>query len=154
MSVFSERLNQTLKSQGVTQAQLSSRTGIPKSAISQYLSGKFSPKQDRVYLICKVLNVSPAWITGYDAAASGKTLVSNPMLSKEEAHLLEMFRNDTAFRASVLGLMSDASDAQSAGYDIFRAAKSKDGTVAPKLEKTTSERIAKLTKAKETDEDL
>lgn len=154
MSVFSERLSQALKSQGITQAELSSRTGIPKSAISQYLSGKFSPKQDRVYLICKVLGVSPAWITGYDAAVSGKMLLSQPRLSKEESRLLEMFRTDKCFRASVTDLMAGANMPSSPEYDVFRAAKSKDGTVAPKLEKTTSERIKKLTKAKETDEDL
>lgn len=154
MSVFSERLSQALKSQGVTQAELSSRTGIPKSAISQYISGKFSPKQDRVYLICKVLGVSPAWITGYDAAVSGKSLISQSVLSKEEAHLITVFRNDIRFRTSVLNLMSGVNDAKSAEYDIFRAAKSKDGTVAPTLEKTTSDRIMKLTKAKVTDEDL
>ncbi len=154
MSVFSERLNQALKSQGVTQAELSSRTGIPKSAISQYLSGKFCPKQDRVYLICKILNISPAWITGYDAAVSGKVLVSKEILSEEETFLLKMFRNDKTFRESVMDLMSGNSSATSEGYNIFRAAKSKDGSVAPKLEKTTSERIIMLTKAKETDEDL
>lgn len=154
MSVFRERLSQALKSQGITQAELSSRTGIPKSAISQYLSGKFSPKQDRVYLICKVLGVSPAWITGYDAAVSGKMLLTQPKLSNEESRLLEMFRTDKRFRASVTGLMADAKTPSSPEYDVFRAAKSKDGTVAPKLEKTTSERIKKLTKAKETDEDL
>lgn len=153
MSVFSERLNQTLKKQGVTQAELSAQTGIPKSAISQYLSGKFSPKQDRVYLICKVLDVSPAWITGYDAVAPGKALFGGSMLTNEELLLLEMFRNDSSFRANVITLMSYNSP-KSGEYDIFRAAKSHGGTVAPSVEKTTGERIKRLSEASETDEDL
>ena len=40
---------------------------IPKSAISQYLSGK-SEKMDseRLYNICKYLNVNEPWLLGYD----------------------------------------------------------------------------------------
>lgn len=40
---------------------------IPKSAISQYLSGK-SQKMDseRLHLICKYLDVSEPWMMGYD----------------------------------------------------------------------------------------
>lgn len=40
---------------------------IPKSAISQYLSGK-SQKMDseRLYSICKYLDVSEPWMMGYD----------------------------------------------------------------------------------------
>lgn len=40
---------------------------IPKSAVSQYLSGK-SQKMDseRLYNICKYLDVSEPWMMGYD----------------------------------------------------------------------------------------
>jgi len=40
---------------------------IPKSAVSQYLSGK-SQKMDtaRLYSICKYLDVSEPWMMGYD----------------------------------------------------------------------------------------
>lgn len=42
---------------------------IPKSAISQYLSGK-SQKMDseRLYAICKYLDVSEPWMMGYDVS--------------------------------------------------------------------------------------
>ena len=48
------------------QSDLCQITKIPKSAISQYISGAFEPKQDRVYLISKALNVSEAWLMGFD----------------------------------------------------------------------------------------
>lgn len=46
---------------------LSKDLNIPKSAISQYLSGK-SQKMDskRLYAICNYLNVSEPWLLGFD----------------------------------------------------------------------------------------
>jgi transcriptional regulator with XRE-family HTH domain len=40
-------------------------TGITKSSISQYVSGKFEPKQKALYALAKALNVSEAWLMGY-----------------------------------------------------------------------------------------
>ncbi len=37
-----------------------------KSDLSQYLSGKTVPNQDKLYILCKALNVSEAWLIGYD----------------------------------------------------------------------------------------
>ncbi len=62
----STRLKRALKINGMKQAELSSITKIPKSAISQYVSGAFEPKQDRVELIAEALNVSEAWLMGFD----------------------------------------------------------------------------------------
>mgnify|MGYP001375912481 CR=1 FL=1 len=41
---------------------------IGKSAMSQYLSGKVVPKQDKIYVMAKALKVSPQWLMGYDMA--------------------------------------------------------------------------------------
>lgn len=62
----SSRLRQALKLRNMKQADLSQITKIPKSAISQYLSGKFEPKQDRLEILAQALNVSEAWLMGYD----------------------------------------------------------------------------------------
>lgn len=60
------RLTKALFLNNMKQTDLSRKTQIPKSAISQYISGAFEPKQDRVELIAKALNVSEAWLMGYD----------------------------------------------------------------------------------------
>ena len=60
------RIKLGLKKRNMKQTDLCSATGIPKSAMSQYLNGSFKPKQDRVYLIAKALETSEAWIMGYD----------------------------------------------------------------------------------------
>lgn len=52
--------------------ELSEKTGISKSTISQYMSGYSKPKQDRIYLLAKALNVSEAWLLGYDVSSERK----------------------------------------------------------------------------------
>ena len=46
------------RDKNMTQSELCEKTGIPKSAMSQYVSGAFTPKQERTYLIAKALNVN------------------------------------------------------------------------------------------------
>lgn len=66
MAKFNERLSEAMRIKGITQAELCKRTGIGKSAMSQYISGKFNPKQTRTYLIANALNVSIPWLMGAD----------------------------------------------------------------------------------------
>lgn len=65
-NIFSKRLKQTMNTINITQSQLCELTGIPKSAMSQYVSGAFTPKQERIRLIAKALNVSELWLLGFD----------------------------------------------------------------------------------------
>lgn len=81
----SERLSQALSIKNITQTELCKRTGIPKSAMSQYIKGNFEPKQDRIYLIAKALNISEAWLMGYDVSMhreeySKKSSIKIPVL--------------------------------------------------------------------------
>ncbi len=50
----------------ISQTELAKRTGIRQSSISDWLNNKYDPKQDKVYLLANALNVSPAWLLGYD----------------------------------------------------------------------------------------
>lgn len=62
-----ERLQYALDISEKKAVDLSKDLNIPKSAISQYLSGK-SQKMDskRLYAICNYLNVSEPWLLGFD----------------------------------------------------------------------------------------
>lgn len=88
------RIRLGLKIRGMKQADLCQVTKIPKSAISQYISGAFEPKQDRIYLISKALNVSEAWLMGYDVPMErvNKTPIEESQLSEGEKLLLDLFR--------------------------------------------------------------
>lgn len=61
-----DRLKEALTVRGMKAIELSEKANIPKGAISYYLSGKSSPKADRLNLICSTLSVSEAWMLGYD----------------------------------------------------------------------------------------
>lgn len=63
---FSNRLLVAMQSRGVNQTQLAERTKISKSMISEYLQGKYLPKQDKVYKIARSLEVDESWLMGYD----------------------------------------------------------------------------------------
>ena len=61
-----DRLKEALEIRGMKPIELSERLDISRGTISYYLSGKSSPKADRLNLICSTLNVSEAWMLGYD----------------------------------------------------------------------------------------
>lgn len=61
-----QRIREGLAIRDMTQADLCRITGIGKSAMSQYANGGILPRQDRTYLIAKALNVSEAWLMGFD----------------------------------------------------------------------------------------
>jgi transcriptional regulator with XRE-family HTH domain len=63
---FATRLRKAMNKRGIKQAELVKRTGISKSAISQYLSGAFVPKQKYTYKLASALNVDPTWLIGKD----------------------------------------------------------------------------------------
>lgn len=81
MKEFFERFNEALNIRQKTMADISRETKINRSSLSEYSKGTYKPNQDRIYLIAKALNVSPAWIMGFDV----------PMEDKKEDILPEQF---------------------------------------------------------------
>lgn len=73
MNSFNERLKQAMTLKNISQSELCELTGIPKSAMSQYVSGAFTPKQERTYLIAKALNINESWLLGYDDVSMDRT---------------------------------------------------------------------------------
>ena len=69
MNTFSERLREGLEARSLTQADLARLTGLHTSSISQYVTGRCDAKQAALYKIARALNVSEAWLMGYDAPA-------------------------------------------------------------------------------------
>ena len=89
----SERIKQALAIRRMKQSELCELTKIPKSAISEYISGAYEPKQDRVFLIAKALDVDPVWLMGFDVPMEGEKISpSEPSLTEGEKLLLQLFR--------------------------------------------------------------
>ena len=91
-----ERIKKALSVKGMKQSDLRRLTKIPKSSMSQYMSGDYEPKQDRIYLIAQALNVSEAWLMGFDVPMerkeAKKASPSAAILTEGEQILLDLFR--------------------------------------------------------------
>ena len=89
----SKRIAKALSIRNMKQSELCEITKIPKSAISQYLSGAFEPKQDRLHIIAKALDVDPVWLMGYDVPMERqeKTSPNEPTLTEGEKVWLELY---------------------------------------------------------------
>ena len=88
------RLEKAIAIRKMKQTELAEITGIPRSAISHYIKGSFEPKQDRVFVIARALDVDPVWLMGFDVPMEPevKQNPSEPELTEAEELLLKLFR--------------------------------------------------------------
>lgn len=66
IDTFANRLNKAINIRNIKPVELAEKTGIDKSKISSYMSGRYKAKQDGIYLLAKALEVSEAWLMGLD----------------------------------------------------------------------------------------
>ena len=90
MAKCCDRIREAMRIRNKTQAELCEITGIPKSAMSQYASGKFIPKQTRTHLLAEALNVNEAWLMGYDVPMERKSSDNDNFVSE---NLYEKYPN-------------------------------------------------------------
>ncbi len=64
MQTFAERLRFAMAEADMKQIELSQRSGAPRSAISQYLSGKMVPGEDRMHVLAEATGVSFDFLCG------------------------------------------------------------------------------------------
>ena len=69
------RLNEFMQKNGLKQIDIINRpkpfcseygVKLSKSDLSQYVSGKVEPGQNKLYILARALNVSEAWLMGYE----------------------------------------------------------------------------------------
>ena len=71
--MFADNLKKLMVEHGVTQAELAKKTGIGRSSISQYLSGKNEPTDERKALIADAVGCSVTELErGYIKGETGK----------------------------------------------------------------------------------
>ena len=106
-----QRIREGLAARDMTQADLCRATGIGKSAMSQYVNGGLVPRQDRTYLIAQALNVSEAWLIGFDVPMEKDKPASSD--GSELAEIMEIFKSlSSENRAKLLELSRLYLDAQ------------------------------------------
>ena len=96
-----DRLQQALDRKGWKAVDLVEATGVPKGAISYYLSGKSKPKADRLYLIAQALDISEAGLLGYDVPI---TRTDDQKKNDQLAKLIVRLRTDDEFYKTVSAL--------------------------------------------------
>ena len=96
------RIRQGLSMRDMTQTDLCRKTGIPKSAMSQYCNGSLVPRQNRTFLIAQALDVSEAWLMGFDVPAEKK---ATPVSVEEDGRVrdfVNLFGKLTAEQQSLI----------------------------------------------------
>lgn len=88
MNVFSIRLDEAMKVKNVSQSQLSALTGIGKPSISQYLSGKNEPNNDRKKKIAEALGINEGFLMGLDVEMDGAAKMNQKITTVEAAKLM------------------------------------------------------------------
>ena len=87
------RLNEFMQKNGLKQIDIINRAKpccseygvkLSKSDLSQYVSGKVEPGQNKLYILARALNVSEAWLMGYEVKnATNKNESQNIQTSSE-----------------------------------------------------------------------
>ena len=96
-----DRLREAMERRGLRAVDLVERTGIPKGTISYYLTGHTKPKADRLYLLARALDVSEAWLLGFDVPSQRTDAQKkNDLL----AQLIVKMRTDEDFYETVAAL--------------------------------------------------
>lgn len=97
-SSSNKRIRSLINELGITQTEFCNKTGIKKSALSNYLNGDRQPRQDQLDKIADTFKINPAWLMGYDVP------MSSPRDQYEE-HLIQVemyqreYEKDLAYTA-------------------------------------------------------
>lgn len=95
------RIKEAMKKANKRQTDIAKEADIDKGALSSYLKGKYEPKQDVIYKIARVLNVSEMWLWGYDCP------MERPITQKKNDTLTDIvvkLRSDDEFADLIKGI--------------------------------------------------
>lgn len=62
-----------------------------KSDLSQYCSGKTEPNQEKLFVLGKALNVSEAWLMGFDVPMNNECSSTEIISNKNELKIIEYY---------------------------------------------------------------
>lgn len=69
-SNFVSRLKEAMRSKDMRQVDVARASGIDRSVISCYLSGRYRPNGKNAVILANALGVSEAWLMGFDVPTS------------------------------------------------------------------------------------
>ncbi|MEG0913502.1 MAG: helix-turn-helix domain-containing protein [Oscillospiraceae bacterium] len=96
----SERIKQIMSERGLRQADIVTAAqpfckkygvNLGKNTLSQYVSGKTEPGQEKLTVLGMALNVSEAWLMGYDVPVGRNTKPATETGDGLEAEIIRLF---------------------------------------------------------------
>jgi transcriptional regulator with XRE-family HTH domain len=70
--VSAQRLKEAMESKGMKAVDLSAKSGVLRSSLSQYINGSHNMSNKAAGAIGKVLDVNPLWLMGFDVPQKPK----------------------------------------------------------------------------------
>lgn len=119
---FTNRLNKAIALRGIKPIELSEKTGIDKSKISSYMSGRYKAKQDGVYLLAQALNVNEIWLIGYDVPME-KNFDNNIQGKEKETNSAIVFVYSTIPAGIPMEHIEDIIDTEEISADMLKGGK-------------------------------
>ncbi len=115
------RLKELLNESGDTQNEMARKTGLTKSAISNYINGTRDPRQDAILKISNTYNVNPAWLMGCDVPKHEDSRTNEDI--KEFLELLQSNSSDEKSIVEARQIIEMATDSKTSKamkmYDLF-----------------------------------
>ena len=107
-----ERIKELIRDLQLNQTDFCEKTGIQKSALSNYLNGDRTPRQDQISKIADAFNVSPSWLMGYDVPMYYQPAATSPSsylsLDPEETRLINTYRSfNKTGKAKLMDYLAD-----------------------------------------------
>ena len=96
----SDRLKYLMETRSLRQADILERiqpycqkygVKIPRNALSQYVTGKVLPKQDKLTILGLALGVSEVWLMGYDVPMEREVPTPATKSEQERAEIATLF---------------------------------------------------------------
>lgn len=84
---FSERLCLAMDARGIKSQELSRITGIDKSSISCYRSGRYKANSGNLYILADALRVNPAWLMGSNEVPMDMTNITAHTINASNEYL-------------------------------------------------------------------
>lgn len=95
---FAYRMYYAMMHRGMNGADMTRKAAgygmnLGSSTISQYLSGKYAPKQDKIVLISRILGVPELWLMGLTPLDDIEGINPESYANPSEAEILHYFRS-------------------------------------------------------------
>lgn len=107
METIADRITEGMTMRDMRSADLVRLSGICKSSLSMYISGKVEPKQKNINKIAKALNVNEAWLMGNDVPHERIFDIDPAYISPQRQALLDLVETATDEQIEKLMQLAD-----------------------------------------------